>query len=262
MKENNVMVQIKKILLTCLSMMLFQVDLSAKSLLVSSQYINADDRPTLVVHCLAGDKLRLMDDVVYGISDPKVAAALAGSKLNALVIDSTYEGGRFIFRLETGNQEFLTDDELVAALTGRGLNSDAASDRRTIEFVFLNASNTKDLCMRLQNECGIPVVMGWEGEVPQKYTVSMSFLFLRMLSLQVPYVTSFHDPAAAAIQLFRLPPRPDWFTQGEEPTMYSLRSPTLNVFLSSYFRVGSPADGFYTKELFDRTGGFMHEEPS
>ena len=251
------MLQIKKILLTCLSMMLFQVDLSATSLLVSSQCLNADGVP-LNVHCLSP----LVDDVAYGRSDPKVAEAFGGNAINALIIDSTYQAGRFVFRLETGVVEFLTDDQLVDALRERGLNSDIVSDKRTIEFVFLNASNTKDLCRRLQNECGIPVVMGWAGIVSPKDGLLVSFIFLQLLSVGIFYKNAFHDAAITVMNLNKL------FGEGfsvieeldEELTTHSSSCAGLNVFLSCHMK------GWYTSAQFNRAGGytapFVPVEPS
>lgn len=58
----------------------------------------------------------------------------------------------------------ITDDDLVKCF----------KDRPNIKFVFLNGCSTTPVCRRLQLECGIPVVMGWDDdEVPSQQFLAM-----------------------------------------------------------------------------------------
>jgi hypothetical protein len=58
----------------------------------------------------------------------------------------------------------ITDDEMVECFKGRP----------NVQFVFLNGCDTTGLCRRLQLECGIPVVMGWDDEVvPSQQLMAM-----------------------------------------------------------------------------------------
>ncbi len=60
----------------------------------------------------------------------------------------------------------VTDDEVVLALGG--------STHQGIDVVFLNTCTSWDVCLRLQAELGIPVVVGWEGPaVPSQHCVQM-----------------------------------------------------------------------------------------
>jgi hypothetical protein len=58
----------------------------------------------------------------------------------------------------------VTDDQLVQCFKGR----------RNVAFVFLNGCGTTSVCRRLQLECGIPVVLGWDdNEVPLQQQLAM-----------------------------------------------------------------------------------------
>ncbi len=58
----------------------------------------------------------------------------------------------------------ITDDQLVQCFKGR----------TNIAFVFLNGCGTTSVCRRLQLECGIPVVLGWDDdEVPLQQQLAM-----------------------------------------------------------------------------------------
>ncbi len=58
----------------------------------------------------------------------------------------------------------ITDDQLVQCFKGR----------TNIAFVFLNGCGTTSMCRRLQLECGIPVVLGWDDdEVPLQQQLAM-----------------------------------------------------------------------------------------
>ena len=58
----------------------------------------------------------------------------------------------------------VSDDEVVQAFKGRP----------GLAFVFLNGCGTTRVCRRLQLECGIPVVMGWDDAVvPSQQCLSM-----------------------------------------------------------------------------------------
>ena len=58
----------------------------------------------------------------------------------------------------------ITDDEMVECFKGRP----------NVQFVFLNGCDTTGLCRRLQLECGIPVVMGWDDKVvPSQQLMAM-----------------------------------------------------------------------------------------
>ena len=64
----------------------------------------------------------------------------------------------------------ITDDQLVQCFKGR----------TNIAFVFLNGCGTTSVCRRLQLECGIPVVLGWDDdEVPSQQCLAM----VRVLSV-------------------------------------------------------------------------------
>jgi hypothetical protein len=74
----------------------------------------------------------------------------------------------------------VTDDELVASLRGRNLL-----------FVFLNGGGTMALCRRVQLECGIPVVMGWDAmsTSSQRLVMVRTFLFVSYLLIQQAHKT-------------------------------------------------------------------------
>jgi hypothetical protein len=58
----------------------------------------------------------------------------------------------------------ITDDQLVQCFKGR----------TNVAFVFLNGCGTTSVCRRLQLECGIPVVLGWDDdEVPLQQQLAM-----------------------------------------------------------------------------------------
>jgi hypothetical protein len=61
----------------------------------------------------------------------------------------------------------VTDDEVVECLKGHSL-----------VFVFLNGCGTSALSRRVQLECGIPVVMGWDtASVPARQRLAMVGVF-------------------------------------------------------------------------------------
>jgi hypothetical protein len=62
-----------------------------------------------------------------------------------------------MFRVGRQSSSVVTDDQLVAALSGRGALATPAG----LEFVFLNACNSLGVCRRIQDECSVPVVVGW-----------------------------------------------------------------------------------------------------
>lgn len=57
-----------------------------------------------------------------------------------------------MFRVGHHAASVVTDDQLVAAL----------ASCTGLEFVFLNACNSLEVCRRIQDHCGVPVVVGWD----------------------------------------------------------------------------------------------------
>ncbi|MBM3894696.1 hypothetical protein FJ366_03835 [Candidatus Dependentiae bacterium] len=139
----------------------------------------------------------LVQEVAYDISCG-ISELLDAKKPRALIINTTYADGRFIFHFDDLPDQILTDQELVKALVGRGLACDVESENRTIEFVFLNGNATYDLCCRLQSECGIPVVVGWkEEDAFSSRAYIMGAFFMRLLSLEFSYEQAFIAAAEA-----------------------------------------------------------------
>ncbi len=63
----------------------------------------------------------------------------------------------------------MTDGELMDCL-----RPVAGSDLPALEFLFLNGCGTWSLCMALQQDCGIPVVLGWaDAVVPEQQRLTM-----------------------------------------------------------------------------------------
>ena len=54
----------------------------------------------------------------------------------------------------------ISDDEIVRCLKSRG-----SLRGGFVEFALINCSAGIPLCKRLHKECGIPVVVGWSGDV-------------------------------------------------------------------------------------------------
>ena len=236
------MVQVKKIFLIVLSTMLFQHGFSAKTLMLRSF-----DAPGQVSRAKLEEdiliKHRLVDQVDSYLS-AEIDGLLSESNPNALIIsashgiDPTFSAGSepknaFFFYSKDGAVRLLRDDELVAALSGRGLLNPIGDEKRALEFVFLNGCNTADLCLRLQSECGIPVVLGWDGIVPSPRALVMSFMFCRLLSLGSSYSQALSDAVESVKEICKV------------------KDDEFNLFVS--YKINE----FYTQEKFERPGGYL-----
>lgn len=183
------MLETKKIFLIFLSTMLLQLNLSAKTLMITSQAeMKVSSIPgvppaiTLApLETTAFIKYRLATCDFY--SHGTIDDLLTEHKPKMLLISALHGSHKFTFYFPDGSTRDLTDDELVAALTGRGTLSPVRDEKRTIELVFLNGCNTKALCERIQAECDVPVVLGWDGKVVSQRALTMSFMFFRVLEL-------------------------------------------------------------------------------
>jgi len=223
------MVQAKKIFLISLLTMFFQHGFSAKTLLLRSLELPGKERLTV----FEGYALKTFDlaDQIESYLSGEIGELLSESRPDALIISAVHVDDKFTFNLSDGSPRYLGDDELVVALTGRGLLNPIGDEKRTIEIVFLNGCNTADLCKRLQNECGIPVVLGWNEIVYPGPALAMSFLFFRLLSLRLSYEKALED--------------------GIETTKRLCRTDKVNVFFKH------KTNEFYTEETFKRPGGYL-----
>lgn len=235
------MLQIKKIFLIFLSSMVFSLGISAKTLLMTSNFDmgtgNQLERTLLIERGLVD---LVMDDVSSEVGRG-IDCVLTEEKPNALIINWNHVRRHWFFWLNDLENRRVTDDELIEVLMGRGLNSPIESENRTIEFVFLNSCNSEDLCLRLQNECGIPVVVGWRGIVHALTAVKMSFMLLMQLFLGSSYFTAFHETSDQVKKPILGDHSLEQFLAGDH-----LCDPCM------YFRLSD----FYTEKQFTRPGGF------
>ena len=194
------MLETKKIFLIFLSTMLLQLNLSAKTLMITSQAeMKVSSIPgvppaiTLApLETTAFIKYRLATCDFYS-HGTIIDDLLTEHKPEMLLISAVHSSDKFNFCFPDGSTRDLTDDELVAALTGRGTFGYVRDEKRTIDLVFLNGCNTKALCERIKHQCNVPVVLGWDCPVGSKRALTMSFMFFRVLSLGVELVEAFND---------------------------------------------------------------------
>jgi len=221
--------------------MMFSLGISAKALLMTSNFEmgagNQYERTLLIKQGLVD---LVMDDVSSEVGRG-IDRVLTEEKPNALIINWTHSSRYLFFRPNASETRRVTDDELVEVLMGRGLNSPIESENRTIEFVFLNSCYTEPLCLRLQNECGIPVVVGWRGIVAGRTAVKMGYMLLMMLYLGSSYFLAFHDISGQVKKPILGDPSSEHFLAADH-----LCDPCMYISFSD----------FYTEKQFERPGGF------
>lgn len=142
--------------------------------------------------------------------------AVPYTRPRAVIISAIHSGTTFDF----GGGCRIRDDDVVACFVGRGALQCGPS--HGIEFVFVNCCGTAEVAQRLHRECGIPVVMGWRDvTVPAQQCLSMSFMFLRLLSLGLTYDGALADATTVCKRLCRvdtlsvdlLRPTSAWFSE-------------------------------------------------